>query len=42
MSNIAKRVAWPGLSALLVALALSLWTTATVRAADPRSASAWR
>ncbi|HEX6214500.1 MAG TPA: amino acid ABC transporter substrate-binding protein, partial [Vicinamibacterales bacterium] len=35
MSNIAKRVAWPGLSALLVALALSIWTTATVRAADP-------
>jgi len=35
MSNIAKRVAWPGMSALLVALVLSLWTTATVRAADP-------
>ncbi|MGE0037538.1 MAG: amino acid ABC transporter substrate-binding protein [Xanthobacteraceae bacterium] len=35
MSNIAKRAVWPGLSALLVALALSLWTTATVRAADP-------
>lgn len=35
MSIIAKRAAWPGLSALLIALALSLWTTATVRAADP-------
>ncbi len=36
MTNIGEAHAvGPGLSALLVALALSLWTTATVRAADP-------
>jgi branched-chain amino acid transport system substrate-binding protein len=35
MSNIAKRAAWPGLIALLVACALTFWAAATVRAADP-------
>ena len=35
MSNIAPRSFWRGLSALLVAVVLSAWTTATVRAADP-------
>jgi len=35
MSNIAKRFIASGLFALLVAVALSLWTTAVARAADP-------
>ncbi len=35
MSNIAKRSVWPGGLALLVAVALSFWTAAAARAADP-------